>query len=69
MKEPTLAQRLEEIFESGLSYKDIASHCGCDVSTLYRIKEGRIEDPRYSVGKAIVDLHKRVTARVKKKAA
>ncbi len=69
MSEPTLAGRIEEIYQSGMSYKDIARACDCDESTIYRIKEGQIRDPRYSVGKAIVDLHRKVTASTKKKAA
>lgn len=69
MTEPTLKDRIEDIYNDGMSYKDIAKACGCDESTIYRIKEGQIKDPRYSVGKAIVDLHRKVTASTKKKAA
>lgn len=69
MTEPTLKDRIEDIYNSGMSYKDIAKACGCDESTIYRIKEGQIKDPRHSVGKAIEALHKKVTATIKKKAA
>jgi len=69
MNQLTLKRRIEELLEAGISKKDIAKACGCDESTIYRIREGQISDPRYSVGKAIVDLHKKHMSTFKKKAA
>ena len=53
MAKRTLAQKLEEIIDSGHSQKSVAEEIGCDISTIYRIRIGAIPDPRYSIGQQI----------------
>ncbi|WP_062390890.1 helix-turn-helix domain-containing protein [Pseudomonas abietaniphila] len=50
-------QKVEAIRASGLSYAEIAERCSVDTSTIFRIRQGSIADPRYSVGLAIDDLY------------
>lgn len=52
-----LAKKLEAILASGATYKTVAKHAECDVSTVYRIKTGSIINPSYSVGRAIDEMH------------
>lgn len=51
-----LAKKLEAILASGATYKAVAKHAGCDVSTVYRIRTGAIVNPSYSVGRAIDEM-------------
>lgn len=53
MEHRTLAQKVEAILASGVTYKIVAERAECDVSTIQRIKTGAIANPRYSVGCAI----------------
>ena len=67
MKPNHLSQMVRELNEvHGLPYRVIAESAGCDVSTVYRIRDGLITDPSYSIGKAIDDL---VAARQEAEAA
>lgn len=57
MSTHTLAVKLEDLLSSGFTYKSIAARAGCDVSTIFRIRTGEIDNPRYSVGTAIDVMH------------
>lgn len=52
-----LQAKVEAIRESGLAYTEIAERCKVDTSTIFRIRQGSIVDPRYSVGAAIDELY------------
>ncbi|MCB5226227.1 helix-turn-helix domain-containing protein [Alishewanella sp. 16-MA] len=56
MKTLTIQQKLQQLLERGLSPKDLAEKIGCHISTVYRIRDGFITDPSYSVGQAIDNL-------------
>lgn len=52
-----LAEKVRALREKqGLPYKKIAEAVGCDISTIYRIRDGLITNPSYQIGKAINDL-------------
>lgn len=55
--EKTLAEKVEAIIGNGTPYRSIADAAGCNVSTIYRIKDGLIQNPSYAVGKAIDHLY------------
>ncbi|MNN93747.1 hypothetical protein D3C81_2122510 [compost metagenome] len=57
MSTTSLSRKVDDLLDSGMAYKVIASFAKCDYSTIYRIKTGEIDDPRYSVGSAIDELH------------
>lgn len=52
-----LAEKLEKLLASGITYKAVAERAGCDASTIYRIKSGAIINPLYSTGRAIDEMH------------
>lgn len=51
------SRKVTDLLGSGMTYKGLASIANCDPSTIYRLKNGEIEEPRYSVGKVIDELH------------
>lgn len=52
-----LAEKVRTLKEKqGLPYKKIAEAVGCDISTIYRIRDGLISNPSYQIGQAINDL-------------
>jgi predicted transcriptional regulator len=57
-----LQKKIEDIRGAGLTYVAIAKRAGCDISTLFRIRQGAILDPAYSVGSEIDRMHAQVTA-------
>lgn len=57
MATKTLADKINDLLSSGLTYKVISARADCADSTIYRIKSGDIENPSYSVGVAIDALH------------
>lgn len=61
--------KVEAIRDSGLAYTQIAERCGVDTSTIFRIRQGSITDPRYSLGMAIDDLYCAVMRKKQKQAA
>lgn len=61
MSAADLPQKIEAIRAAGPSYVAIAKNAGCDISTLYRIRQGLIADPAYSVGTAIDAMHTKFT--------
>lgn len=42
--------------EAGLSQPQIARRCGCAQSTISDLASGTTKDPRFSIGKALVEL-------------
>lgn len=61
MSAADLPKKIEAIRAAGPSYVAIAKSAGCDISTLYRIRQGLISDPAYSVGTAIDAMHAKFT--------
>nr|WP_286948294.1 hypothetical protein [Pseudomonas sp. UBA6718] len=59
MSEKTLQEMIEAIRSEGVAYTAIARGANCDISTLFRIRQGDIQDPKYSVGKAIEGMYQR----------
>lgn len=53
----TMQARVEALLAANVSKKTIATHCGCDESTIYRIRTGAIKDPRFSIGEGIIKLY------------
>lgn len=53
MTNQTIQQKLQALLDGGSSPKDLAEKIGCHISTVYRIRDGFITDPSYSVGQAI----------------
>lgn len=51
------SRKVNDLIGSGMTYKSLASKANCDPSTIYRLKSGEIEEPRYSVGRVIDELH------------
>ena len=56
MSTHTLKDKVVELLTAA-TYKAIASRAGCDTSTIFRIRNGHIANPSYSVGKAIDEMH------------
>lgn len=56
MTQKTIQQKLQELLDGGASPKSLADKIGCHISTVYRIRDGFITDPSYSVGQAIDNL-------------
>ncbi len=52
-----LSRKLDDLLGSSLIYEAVAGHAKCDASTVFRIRQGQLTNPSYSVGKAIDDLH------------
>ena len=57
MTAKSLPAKLTELLASGMTYKVIASRANCADSTIFRIKNGDIDNPSYSVGAAIDAMH------------
>lgn len=53
MNATDLPAKIEAIRAAGVTYTAIAKRANCDISTLFRIRQGEIPDPKYSVGSAI----------------
>lgn len=49
----TIREKLLKLIASGVDPKVVAERAGCHVSTIYRIRDGIITDPSYSIGAAI----------------
>ncbi|WP_122503137.1 helix-turn-helix domain-containing protein [Pseudomonas viridiflava] len=69
MSKVTHQQKVEAIRNSGMTYAEIAERCEVDTSTIFRIRQGSIADPRYSVGLAIDGLYCGVMRKKAKQAA
>lgn len=68
MSATDLSQKLDALFDAGLTYKAIAKRAGCDISTIFRIRSKQITNPSYSVGVAIDALYAESVKRARKAA-
>ncbi|MBV1812499.1 hypothetical protein ALQ76_01809 [Pseudomonas syringae pv. atrofaciens] len=57
MSATDLPNKLDALLGSGLTYKAIAERAKCDISTIFRIRNGQISNPSYIVGIAIDHMH------------
>lgn len=57
MTDLTLAEKVEALLAAKMTYKAIAERAGCDTSTIFRIRNGDVVNPSYSVGIAIDALY------------
>ncbi|MCO7556170.1 helix-turn-helix domain-containing protein [Metapseudomonas otitidis] len=57
MSQETLPEKLKKLLAGGMTYKAVADRASCDTSTIFRIKNGDIANPSYSVGTAIDALY------------
>jgi hypothetical protein len=52
-----LPKKLDALLGSGLTYKAIAERAKCDISTIFRSRNGQISNPSYIAGIAIDQMH------------
>lgn len=52
-----LPNKLDALLGSGWTYKAIAERAKCDISTIFRIRNGQISNPSYIAGRAIDLMH------------
>lgn len=52
-----LPNKLDALLGSGWTYKVIAERAKCDISTIFRIRNGQISNPSYIAGRAIDLMH------------
>ncbi|MCE0873758.1 hypothetical protein [Pseudomonas monteilii] len=57
MSATDLPSKLDALLGSGLTYKAIAERAKCDISTIFRIRNGQISNPSYVAGTAIDQMH------------
>lgn len=57
MSATDLPKKLDALLGSGMTYKAIAERAKCDISTIFRIRNGQISNPSYMAGKAIDLMH------------
>jgi len=48
---------IEELVATGMTQVEIAQECGCSQPAISDLMRGESAQPRYVVGKALVDLH------------
>lgn len=48
---------IEELVATGMTQVEIANECGCSQPAISDLLRGESTQPRYAVGKALVDLH------------
>lgn len=61
MSATDLPKKLDALLGSGLTYKAIAERAKCDVSTIFRIRNGQIGNPSYVAGTAIDQMHEELS--------
>lgn len=54
---PTLSEMVKALRAEGVTSSAIAQRVGCDASTIYRIREGLIADPKHSIASAIQSIY------------
>lgn len=54
---------------SGLTQPDLAVLCGCGQNTISDLETGKTGDPRYTLGKKILGLHRKHCGKRPKKTA
>ncbi|MGI3746255.1 MAG: hypothetical protein ACRYF8_12275 [Janthinobacterium lividum] len=57
MSATDLPNKLDALLGSGWTYKAIAQRAKCDISTIFRIRNGQISNPSYIAGRAIDLMH------------
>lgn len=57
MSATDLPKKLDALLGSGWTYKVIAERAKCDISTIFRIRNGQISNPSYISGTAIDHMH------------
>ncbi|MEG1625087.1 MULTISPECIES: helix-turn-helix domain-containing protein [unclassified Pseudomonas] len=57
MSATDLPKKLDALLGSGMTYKAIAERAKCDISTVFRIRNGQIINPSYVAGTAIDQMH------------
>jgi len=57
MSATELPNKLDALLGSGWTYKAIAERAKCDISTIFRIRNGQIGNPSYISGVAIDQMH------------
>jgi len=57
MSATELPNKLNALLGSGWTYKAIAERAKCDISTIFRIRNGQIGNPSYIAGIAIDQMH------------
>jgi transcriptional regulator with XRE-family HTH domain len=57
---------IDEIKSKGYTQERIANVCGCSIGNLSELRSGKVRNPTYPLGKALVEMHKKVSA-VKRK--
>lgn len=65
MSATDLPEKLNALLGSGFTYKAIAERAKCDISTIFRIRNGDIVNPSYIAGKAIDLMHEELAKPVK----
>jgi hypothetical protein len=68
MSATDLPKKLDALLGSGMTYKAIAERAKCDISTIFRIRNGQIINPSYIAGKAIDLMHDELSRPVKSSA-
>lgn len=61
MSATDLPKKLDVLLSSGLTYKAIAERAKCDVSTIFRIRNGQIINPSYVAGTAIDQMYEELS--------
>jgi|GEM_PF-1320982 len=61
MSATDLPKKLDVLLSSGLTYKAIAERAKCDVSTIFRIRNGQILNPSYVAGTAIDQMYEELS--------
>lgn len=61
MSATDLPKKLDALLGSGLTYKAIAERAKCDISTIFRIRNGQISNPSYIAGIAIDRMHEELS--------
>ncbi len=61
MSATDLPKKLDALLGSGMTYKAIAERAKCDISTVFRIRNGQISNPSYVAGTAIDQMHAELT--------
>lgn len=59
---------ITDIMAAGITQPQIAKQCGCSQATVSELATGATSQPRYSLGAALLVLHKRKTKRQKTEA-
>lgn len=65
MSATDLPKKLDALLGSGLTYKAIAERARCDISTIFRIRNGQISNPSYIAGIAIDRMHDELSKTLK----